>query len=61
MSDFIHDSKLSATHKEELEKIIKTMLTEVNTRIAHLGINNFMRLNDDIAKIIVPLLEDKLD
>ncbi|TGN18205.1 hypothetical protein [Leptospira idonii] len=61
MSDIIHNSKLNDSHKQELERLIKSMLTEVNTKITHLGINNFMKLHDDIAGILVPILEDKLD
>ncbi|GBF48762.1 hypothetical protein LPTSP4_02620 [Leptospira ryugenii] len=61
MSDFIYTSKLPEEKKNILDKIIKDMLSEINTKIVHLGINNFVQLNDDIAKIVVPFVEDKLD
>ncbi len=61
MSDIVFHSKLPPSQKEELDRLIKTLLNDVNTKIAHLGINNFVRLNDEIAKILVPLLEEKLD
>jgi hypothetical protein len=61
MSDIIFHSKLPDSQKEELDRLIKTLLNDVNTKITHLGINNFVRLNDEIAKILVPILEDKID
>ncbi|MDZ4724514.1 MAG: hypothetical protein SH817_00045 [Leptospira sp.] len=61
MSDIIFNSKLPENKKAELDQMIKSMLNEINTKITHLGINNFVRINDEIAKIIVPLLEDKLN
>ncbi len=61
MSDTIHNSKLNDETKNELEKIIKSMLNDVNTKIVHLGINNYMKMHDEIAKLLVPILEDKLD
>jgi hypothetical protein len=61
MSDIIFHSKLPSGQKEELDRLIKSLLNDVNTKITHLGINNFVRLNDEIAKIMVPILEDKLD
>ncbi len=61
MSDIIFQSKLPEPQKEELDRLIKSLLNEINTKITHLGINNFVRLNDDIAKILVPVLEDKID
>ncbi|MCZ8158058.1 MAG: hypothetical protein O9264_18205 [Leptospira sp.] len=61
MSDIIFNSKLPKEHQAELDKLIKSLLNDVNTKITHLGINNFVRLNDDIAKILVPILEEKMD
>ncbi|MDF3819265.1 hypothetical protein P3G55_05110 [Leptospira sp. 96542] len=61
MSDTIHDSKLPKDKKEILLQIIQTMLNDVNTKITHLGINNYIKIQEDVAKLIVPVLEDKLD
>lgn len=61
MSDIVFQSKLPESQKEELDRLIKSLLNDINTKITHLGINNFVRLNDEIAKILVPILEDKID
>ncbi|MCZ8344110.1 MAG: hypothetical protein O9301_13830 [Leptospira sp.] len=61
MSDTIHDSKLPEDKKQILQSLVQTLLNEVNTKITHLGINNYMKLQDDIAKILVPVIEDKID
>ncbi|TGL59710.1 hypothetical protein EHQ58_08165 [Leptospira ognonensis] len=61
MSDIVFQSKLPDSQKAELDRLIKSLLNDVNTKITHLGINNFIRLNDEIAKILVPILEDKID
>ncbi|EMY61189.1 hypothetical protein [Leptospira terpstrae] len=61
MSDLIHDSKLPADKKHILVLLIQTMLNDVNKQITHLGINNYMKLQDEIAKILVPIIEDKME
>jgi hypothetical protein len=61
MSDIIFQSKLPNEQQAELDRLIKSLLNDINTKITHLGINNFVRINDEIAKILVPILEDKMD
>lgn len=61
MTEAIQDAKLTEQQKNDLDKIILNMLNEVNTKLTHLGINNFTRLQNEIAKILVPLLEEKLN
>ncbi|EKJ88617.1 hypothetical protein EHQ23_17390 [Leptospira bourretii] len=61
MSDLIHDSKIPADKKHTLILLIQTMLNDVNKQITHLGINNYMKLQDEIAKILVPVIEDKME
>ncbi|ABZ98174.1 hypothetical protein EHQ92_13165 [Leptospira biflexa] len=61
MSDLIHDSKLPEDKKHTLILLIQTMLNDVNKQITHLGINNYMKLQEDIAKILVPVIEDKME
>lgn len=61
MSDTIHDSKIPEDKKIILVNLVQTLLNEINTKITHLGINNYMKLQEDISKILVPIIEDKLD
>ncbi len=61
MSDLIHDSKLPEDKKHTLILLIQTMLNDVNKQITHLGINNYMRLQEEIAKILLPVIEDKME
>ncbi|EOQ88387.1 hypothetical protein LEP1GSC202_3409 [Leptospira yanagawae serovar Saopaulo str. Sao Paulo = ATCC 700523] len=61
MSDLIHDSKLPEDKKHTLILLIQAMLNDVNKQITHLGINNYMKLQEEIAKILVPVIEDKME
>jgi hypothetical protein len=60
MVDPILNSSLSDAHKVDIDKIIQDMLNNINTNITHLGINNFQKLQEEIAKLVVPILEKKL-
>lgn len=61
MTDRIHNSQIPNDKKLILIQLIQSMLNDVNKQVAHLGINNYTKLQEEISNLLVPIVEDSLN